>query len=215
MLKGKINIFLFILFLILCIGLLFIFSNNENITEGLVNESLGSPPTVVPTTRPPNLSPIMIFDITTTPQVTKVLGDPYPNYYEPAYDQLLSSYGDLANKVKEQNRIIDKQIDEYKKIHSIDYQKSVYENESTQKISVVYKYLFYIYYILLLVLFVYALVKGLISFKNPVHIILLALSIGFPYIIFTIEKAIYMFFNYIWSLFTDNVYSDIYLSTEY
>jgi hypothetical protein len=174
MLKGKQNIFLFIIFLILCIGLLFIFSNNGNITEGLTNTDS-----------------------------------------QTAYDQLLSGYGDLVNKVTEQNNTLDKQINEYKKIHSSDYQKSVYENESTQKLSIIYKYLFYIYYILLLVLFVYALVKGVISFQNPVHIILLALFIGFPYIIFPIEEVIYIFFNYIWSLFTDNVYSDIYLSTEY
>lgn len=153
---------------------------------------------------------------TTHPPTPKtVLGDPDPNYYQTAYGQLISSYGDLVKKVLDQNDKIDRQIIEYEQLHSSDYQKSIYENESTYNLTIVYNYLFYIYYIVLLILFIYGAFKGIYSFNNPLQILFLIFLIIFPYVIYPIEELVYALFKYIWSFFTESVYSNIYLSGNY
>jgi len=153
---------------------------------------------------------------TTHPPTPKtVLGDPDPNYYQTAYGQLISSYGDLVKKVLDQNDKIDRQIIEYEKLHSSDYQKSIYENESTYNLTIVYNYLFYVYYIVLLIVFIYGAFKGIYSLKNPLQLLLLIFLIIFPYVIYPIEEFFYFLFKYIWSFFTESVYSNIYLSGNY
>jgi hypothetical protein len=149
------------------------------------------------------------------PTPNTIFGDPDPNYYETAYGQLISSYGDLVKKVLDQNNKIDEQIQEYEKMHSSDYQKSIYENQSTYNLHVVYNYLFYTYYLCLVIVFIYGFFKGAWSFAKPEKLIMFMILLVFPYVIYPIEKFVYMLGLYVWSFFTDNVYSNVYITENY
>ena len=152
-----------------------------------------------------NIPVISEQDVTEPPTET-VYGDPDPNFYQTAYGQLISSYGDLVKKVMDQNDKIDEQISEYENIHSTDYQKSVYESGSTEYLHTIYVYLFYIYYAIVLIVVLFGLYKGAFSFAAPFTLLVTLCLIIFPFVIYYIEQQIYSFLLYIWSLLTDNVY---------
>ena len=152
-----------------------------------------------------------------TPEPTPetIYGDPDPNFYQTAYAQLISSYGDLVKKVMDQNDKIDEQITEYEQIHSTDYQKSVYESGSIQYLHTIYIYMFWIYYIVIGLVILYGLYKGAFSFAPPFNLVIVLFMVVFPFVIYSIEQLFYLLGKYIWDFFTENVYSNVYLSGNY
>ena len=148
-----------------------------------------------------------------TPSV--VVGDPYPNYYETAYAQLISSYGDLVKKVMDQNTKLEEQMVEYTNLHSTDYQKSIYENESTAYLKNTYTTMLYIFYFVVGITLIYGFYKGVFSLKTPGYLMLMVFLIVFPYIIFTIESILYSLIKYVWDILTENVFPNVYLENDY
>jgi len=144
-----------------------------------------------------------------------VFGDPNPNYYETAYAQLISSYGDLVKKVMDQNLKLEQQMADYDNQHSTDYQKSVYENESTEKIKKVYGTMFYVFYAFVGITILYGLYKGVFSLKTPAYLIAVIFLLIFPFVIYSVEEIGYSIIKYVWDLVTENVYSNVYLQGDY
>ena len=146
----------------------------------------------------------------TTPPPPIIYGDPSPNYYDTALSQLISTYTDLVNKVQTQNNKLDQEIQNFSQMHSTDYTKSLYENQSTVYLNNIYVYLFYIYaFLTLIVIFIMIFKKKIMEINYTILAILLIL---FPFFIYPVEKFIYSFFLYIYKIFTGQVFTNVYIN---
>ena len=147
---------------------------------------------------------------TPTPPSPVIYGDPSPNYYSTALAQLISTYTDLVNKVQTQNNELDKEIQNFSQMHSTDYTKSLYENQSTEYLNNIYIYLFYIYaFLTLIVIFIMIFKKKIMEINYAILAILLIL---FPFFIYPVEKFIYSFLVYIYKIFTGQVFTNVYIN---
>lgn len=144
-----------------------------------------------------------------------VTGDPYPNYYETAYAQLISSYGDLVKKVMDQNLKLEEQMADYDNQHSTDYQKSVYEIESIDQLKKIYGTMFYVFYAFVGITILYGLYKGVFSLKTPAYLIAVIFLLIFPFVVYSLEEIGYSIIKYVWDLVNENVYSNVFLQGDY
>ena len=148
-----------------------------------------------------------------TPTASIIYGDGAPNYYNTALAQLISTYTDLVNKVKNQNNNLDYDIQKYSQDHSVDYKKSFYENQSIDYLKSIYIYLFYIYFFLILIIIFILLLNGKL-FKIDMALMTILL-ICFPFLIFPLEQFIYSIFLYFYDFFTESVFSNVYITGNY
>lgn len=145
--------------------------------------------------------------------MSTIYGDPAPNYYNTALAQLISTYTDLVNKVNTQNYNLDYNIKKYSQDHSVDYKKSFYENQSIEYLISIYKYLFFFYFFLIcIILFILGLNGKLYKLDS---ILLAAGLLIFPFIVYPVEQFIYSMYLYIYKYFTEQVFTNVYLNTDY
>jgi len=142
-----------------------------------------------------------------------IFGDPAPNYYNTALAQLISTYTDLVNKVQTQNNNLDYDIKNYSQDHSADYKKSFYENQSIEYLKSIYVYLFYIYYFLIAII-IFILVLNRKIYKLDMILLALGLVI-FPFIVYPLEQFIYSLLLYIYNFFTEQIFTNVYINTDY
>lgn len=142
-----------------------------------------------------------------------IYGDPAPNFYNTALAQLISTYTDLVDKVQTQNYNLNYEIEKYSQDHSVDYKKSFYENQSIDYLKSIYIYLFYIYFFLIcIIIFILALNGKLYKMD------MIALACGliiFPFIIYPLEQFVYSLLLYIYNFFTEQVFTNVYMNTDY
>lgn len=90
------------------------------------------------------------------------------------------------------------------------FQKSNYQSQTTHMMLSVYKYLFWIYISLSIILigciFMYT------TASKYIKVLISILVIGFPFYIYKTEQYIYAGLSFIYSLFTSTIYSNIYLN---
>jgi hypothetical protein len=106
--------------------------------------------------------------------------------------------------VKAQNAKLEQQIQKLNERNSTDFQKSYYENQTTDTYTFANSLLFWIYYL------VVALVTILL-FRNPVinmklKAVIVGSFIAYPFIINTLERFLYKILAYAYALVSGTVY---------
>ena len=77
---------------------------------------------------------------------------------QPSYDILKNFYKDSAQKVKDQNAILDREIKKYQYKNSANFRKSDYQNNDTYNVISIYTFFFWFYYILAALFCIYVIV---------------------------------------------------------
>ena len=132
------------------------------------------------------------------------------NIFDKLTNKTTIQINDLKKQVDAQNQQIEKQIFTNKKdSNDTEYVKSEYQNIELNKIKYQNKMLLYFYYFLVIVLgVIIAIYSNLpLPAKFGVFLVLLA----YPFFIYYIEIAIYIFFKYIYSLFSKSKYNNVYI----
>jgi hypothetical protein len=111
-----------------------------------------------------------------------------------------------------ENGMLDEKNKYDKNLHSADAQQVKYTNQSTSILSTVYKYTFYVYMILAVIL------CGVIFFKAkfsiPKQIFLYLLILLFPFYIYAVENILYIAAAYLYNLVLSNIYSNGFSTTQ-
>lgn len=129
------------------------------------------------------------------------------NYYE---NDIINSNNskELYNKYKKENKYLEKQItDEYGDILT-NNRKTYYSNEALDRLKLWYRFMWYIYYILVIVLTLgFLLVDS--NLNKISKILIIVIMLVYPYIIVPILRWFYKQFKLLYNNLPKNVYNNI------
>ena len=129
---------------------------------------------------------------------------------QPSYNILGNFYKDSAQKVKDQNNILDKEIQRHQGSTSANFRKSDYENKETQTIMNIYSYMLWFYYLFAIIFCIYIIVVTPYSVVIKGGIVVLFGVL--PFLLYYTEVIIYNIVMWIYSLATSKVYSNVYMN---
>ena len=154
---------------------------------------------------------MVLLDSTVLTDAVKTIGKDREKEIDANQTTAVHAYAELSSAVNQQNAILERAIQDYKGNHATEYRNAMYETESTDGVNTSYMIAFWVYYILAVVLTLVLFLYNLPSSMSIRVLIVIILAI-FPFIVYSLEKMIYLLLKYIYSLVTSTVYTtDIYL----
>jgi hypothetical protein len=148
----------------------------------------------------------------TTAQVYSLLGQIENNQNDGGYQtQILNNYQQLLDTVSKENNIINSTYNNEWTFNSAAGQQSKYIYQSSTILSKIYFYGFWIYLILGFILCIIIFMK-----PNAIYlkVLLIAVIILYPFIIYPLEEYIYIISTYIWDVLLSNTYDNGYGNTS-
>lgn len=121
-------------------------------------------------------------------------------------NQLLTTYQNLLDKVTSENNMIKKSYPGL----SIYGQKSIYINQSTNTLTTINTWLFWIYILFAIILSIIFILK---PYSIPFKIGIVIIICGFPFYIYPVETFVYKLMMYIYSILLSVVYNNGYANT--
>lgn len=122
--------------------------------------------------------------------------------------QVLSTYQALLDKATTENEMIKKSYPGL----SVAGQKSVYVNQSTETLTTINTWLFWIYIVIGAILSIVVVIK---PFSIPFKVAMVIIIIGFPFYIYPAEELIYAISMYIYSILLSVVYNNGFGNTKF